>query len=639
MIKLNNLSLDFTGNIIFQNISLQVKKTDRIGLIGNNGSGKTTLLNLLSKKIIPTDGSISQDKDLKIAYLPQELYFNSDISLKNFVIGNNSELVELDKRIDEIKNMLSKVKLEKKQFELLNELEEIQYKNNNMNILKLEINSEKIMKGLGFTNTDFTKNINNFSGGWKMRAELSRLLVLKPDVILLDEPTNHLDLPAIIWFENFLSTTKCTIILVSHDTKFLNKNINRIFDISQNTIKDFKGNYSKYIIYREKEIERQIKQKKNQDKYIKQANILIDKFRYKKNKAAFAQTLIKRLKKMDKIEIDEFDISSIRFQFPVPLHCGKIIFQSNKLKKSFGDNIVFENLDLDIYNGDRIAFVGKNGCGKTTLTKIINGELDFEGNIKKGEKVIINYFAQNQNELLDSNMTIIDYIENIPSEKTGAELRGLLGAFLFSGDAVYKKIKVLSGGEKARLSLCGLLLSPSNVIILDEPTNHLDIFAKDILKQALIQYSGTLILVSHDRHFLSGLTDRVIEFSDRKIREYPGDIDSYLDQQEVILEIPVKKKKKNVIVYKEKKEIDKQLRFLNKQNKNIEGKIEKIEKEIKKFNELLGEVNKGNINNQIDYNDYNRLNDSLNVQLGNWEKTQNDINGITKKKSTQISKE
>ena len=630
MIKVNNLSLDFAGNIIFKNISLQVKKTDRIGLIGNNGSGKTTLLNLLSKKIIPTDGSISQDKDIKIAYLPQELYFKSNTILKEFVIGNNSELIELDKRIDEINNKLSKEKLEKKQFELLDELEEIQYKKDSMNILKLEINSEKIMKGLGFTNTDFTKNMNNFSGGWKMRAELSRLLVLKPNIILLDEPTNHLDLPAIIWLEKFLSTTKCTIILVSHDTKFLDKNINRIFDISQSTIKDFKGNYSKYIIYREKEIERQIRQKKNQDKYIKQANMLINKFRYKKNKAAFAQTLIKRLEKMEKIEIDEFDISSISFQFPVPLHCGKIIFQSNKLKKSFGDNMVFENLDLDIYNGDRIAFVGKNGCGKTTLTKIINGELDFEGNIKKGEKVLINYFAQNQNELLDSKMTIMEYIENIPSEKTEAQLRGLLGAFLFSGDAVYKKIKVLSGGEKARLALCGLLLSPSNVIILDEPTNHLDIFAKDILKQALIQYSGTLILVSHDRHFLSGLTDRVIEFSDRKIREYPGDIDSYLDEQEVTLEIPVKKKKKNVIVYKQKKEIDKQLRFLNKQNKNIERKIENIEKEIKKFNELLSEINKGNINNQIDYNDYSRLNDLLNIQLENWEKNQNEINKITK---------
>ena len=631
MIKLNNLSLDFAGNIIFKNISLQVKKTDRIGLIGNNGSGKTTLLNLLAKKITPTAGSISQDKDLKIAYLPQELYFDSDISLKEFVIGYNSELIEIDKRIDELNNMLDKQESEKKQFKLLYELEQIQYKKDNINILKLEINSEKIMKGLGFKNTDFSKNINHFSGGWKMRAELSRLLVLKPDIILLDEPTNHLDLPAIIWLEKFLSITKCTIILVSHDTKFLNENINRIFDISQNTIKDFKGDYSKYIIHREKEIEGQIKQKKNQDKYIKQANLLIDKFRYKKNKAAFAQTLIKRLKKIDKIEIDEFDISSISFQFPIPLHCGKIIFQSNKLKKSYGKNIIFENLDLDIYNGDRIAFVGKNGYGKTTLTKIINGELDFEGNIKKGEKVIINYFAQNQNELLDPTITIIEYIENIPTEKTEAQLRGLLGAFLFSGDAIFKKIKVLSGGEKARLALCGLLLSPSNVIILDEPTNHLDIFAKDILKQALIQYSGTLILVSHDRHFLSGLTDRVIEFSDKKIREYPGDIDSYLNQQEVILEIPVKKKKKNIVIYKQKKEIDKQLRFLNKKNKNIEGKIEEIEKEIKKFNELLIEVNKENMNNEIDYNDYNTLNDLLNIQLENWEKNQNEMNKVIKK--------
>ena len=631
MIKLNDLSLDFAGNIIFKNISLHIKKSDRIGLIGNNGSGKTTLLNLLSKKINPTAGSISQNKDINIAYLPQELNFNSDFSLKEFVVGNNSELLELDKRIGEINDMLRKVQSEKKQFQLLDELEDIQYKKDKINILKLEISAEKIMKGLGFINTDFTRNINNFSGGWKMRAELSRLLVLNPDILLLDEPTNHLDLPAIIWLEKFLSATKCTIILVSHDTKFLDKNINRIFDIFQRNIKDFKGNYSKYIIYREKEIERQIRQKKNQDKYIKQANILIHKFRYKKNKAAFAQSLIKRLEKMEKIEIDEFDVSNINFHFPLPLHCGKIIFQSNNLKKSFGNNIVFEDLNLDIYNGDRLAFVGKNGCGKTTLTKIINGELDFEGNIKKGEKVIANYFAQNQNELLDPNMTIMEYIESIPSEKTVAQLRGLLGTFLFSGDAVFKKIKVLSGGEKARLSLCGLLLSPSNVIILDEPTNHLDIFAKDILKQALIDYSGTLILVSHDRNFLSGLTDRVIEFSNRKIREYPGDIDSYLDQQEVMLEIPVKKKKKNVVLYKQKKEFDKQLRFLKKQTKNIESEITKIENEIKIFNALLSEVNKkGDIHTQIDYNDYNRLNNLLNIQLENWEKNQIEINKITK---------
>ena len=635
MITLNNLSLDFAGNIIFNNVSIQIKKNDKIGLIGNNGSGKTTLLNLLSKKINPTNGTVLQEKSLKVAYLPQELNFNTNINLKEFVIGNKSRIIELDKKINEINDLLSKEKLEKKQFKLLDQLENIQHKKDSINTLELEINSEKIMKGLGFNNADLKKNVNDFSGGWKMRAELSRLLVLNPDIILLDEPTNHLDLPAIIWLEKFLNTTKLTIILVSHDTNFLNKNINRIFDISQNTITDFKGNYSKYIVYREKEIERQMKQKKNQDKYIKQANMLIDKFRYKKNKAAFAQTLIRRLKKMDKIKINNFDMSSISFQFPVPLHCGKIIFRSNKLKKVYGDNIIFENLDLDIYNGDRVSFVGKNGCGKTTLTKIINGEIDFEGDIKKGEKVIINYFAQNQNELLDSNLTIIEYIKSIPSEKNDSQLRGLLGAFLFSGDAVYKKIKVLSGGEKARLSLCGLLLSPSNVIILDEPTNHLDAFAKDILKQALLQYSGTLILVSHDRNFLRGLTDRVIEFSDKKIREYPGDIDSYLDQQEIIVDIPLiknkNKNKKNIIAYKQKKELDKKIRFLNKQNQIIETKIEKIETKIKNFNELLNKSNQENINDQIDYDSYNELNDLLNIELENWEKNQNEINEATNK--------
>mgnify|MGYP001414172153 CR=1 FL=1 len=312
------------------------------------------------------------------------------------------------------------------------------------------------------------------------------------------------------------------------------------------------------------------------------------------------------------------------------MHCGKIIFQSEELKKAFGDNIILDNLNLDIYNGDRIAFVGKNGCGKTTLTKIINGDLSFEGNIKKGEKVIINYFAQNQNELLDPEMTIMEHVENIPSQKTESQLRGLLGAFLFSGDSIYKKTKVLSGGEKARLCLCALLLSPSNVIILDEPTNHLDIFAKEILKQALIQYTGTLILVSHDRHFLSGLTDRVIEFSNQKVREYPGNIDSYLDQQEVVLEVPVKKKKSNN-EYKKKKELNKKMRYLNNKNEKIEKEIAKIELEIEEFNELLNQKHQYSDNNQIDYNDYNRLEELLNTQLENWEKNQEKIDEIKKK--------
>ena len=630
MIRINNLSLDFAGNIIFKNVSLQIRKNDKIGLIGNNGSGKTSLLNLLSKKNDPTLGSISTDKDTNIAYLPQELHFKSDVTLKEFIIGNNSELKDLDKQINKINNLLSKENSEDKQFKLLEDLDQLQYERDKINILKLEINAEKVMKGLGFSNTDFAKNINHFSGGWKMRAELSRLLVLNPDVLLLDEPTNHLDLPAIIWLEKFLSITKCAIVLVSHDTKFLDKNINRVFDVSENRIKDFKGNYSQYIIHREKDIERQIREKKNQDKYIKQANLLINKFRYKKNKAAFAQTLIKRLEKIDKIEIGQVDLSSISFSFPDPLHCGKVVFQSDRLKKAFGDKIIFDNLNLDIYRGDRVAFVGKNGCGKTTLAKIINGDLNFEGNVKKGEKVIINYFAQNQNELLDPEMTIMEHVENIPSQKTEPQLRGLLGAFLFSGDSIYKKTKVLSGGEKARLCLCTLLLSPSNVIILDEPTNHLDIFAKDILKQALIQYTGTLILVSHDRHFLSGLTDRVVEFTNQKVREYPGDIDGYLDRQEVVLEeTPVKKKKSNN-QYKEKKELNKKLRYLNNKNEKIEKEIAKIELEIKEFNELLNQKHQYSDNDQIDYNNHSRLEELLNVQLENWAINQEEIEKIKK---------
>ena len=538
MIRLNNISIDYGGEYLFKNISLLIKKNDRIGLIGNNGSGKTTLLKILAKQQEVSSGNIQQENNLKICYLAQDLSLNSDMTLKDYTMGSAQEIKLLESKLVELNEKLKNTKEEKNQIILLEHIDNIHLKIDRINVLRREIISEKIMKGLGFIDTDFNKKVNTFSGGWKMRAELSRILIEEPDIILLDEPTNHLDLPAILWLEKFLKSTKCSIILVSHDIDFLNKNVNRIFDISNKTIKDFNGNYSRYIIHREQEIERQIREKKNQDKYIKQANTLIEKFRYKKNKAAFAQTLIRRLKKMEKIEVDDLDVSKLSFQFPEPMQCGKIIFKSDSLQKSYGEKKVISNLSLDIYNGDRIAFVGKNGCGKTTLTKIINGEIDFEGKVKLGPKVAVSYFAQNQNDLLDPNLEIIEYVESIQSDKTSTQLRGLLGAFLFSGDDIYKKIKVLSGGEKARLSLCGLLLSQSNVIILDEPTNHLDVFAKEILKQALIQYTGTLIVVSHDRDFLSGLTDRVIEFTENKIREYPGDIDTYLKEKTIEIEIP-----------------------------------------------------------------------------------------------------
>ena len=619
MINLNKLSLDFAGDSIFDDLSIQINKFDKIGLIGKNGAGKTTFLNLVSNKISPTSGSILINKNIKISYLPQDLNFDSDIRLKDYVVGTKAELLKINNEIDLLNEKILNTNSQKEQLKLINDLEFYQIKKDKINPLNLEINAEKIMKGLGFTDIDFSKPINQFSGGWKMRAELSRLLLQEPDVLLLDEPTNHLDLPSIIWLEKFLNNTKCSIILVSHDIQFLDKNINRVFDISNNSIKDFKGNYSKYIVFRESEIDRQIKHKKNQDKYIKQANLLIDKFKYKKNKATFAQTLIRRLEKMDKIEVDEVDVSSINFQFPEPLHCGKIIFQLNDIEKKFGEKIILKDLNLDVYKGDKIAFVGQNGCGKTTLTKIINNELTCKGDCKIGNNVVINYFAQNQNELFDLNTSVLDYIENIPSSKTTSQLRGLLGSFLFAGDDVYKKIKVLSGGEKARLALCGLLLTPSNVLILDEPTNHLDMFAKEILKKALIQYEGTLILVSHDRDFLSDITDRVLEFTNLKIREFPGDINTYLDQNELVIEKSQKKKKNNKEKYLQQKDFKKKKRSLKKENDIIEKNIKSVENKINKFNESL---NDKNFTNEINYDDYNKLNELLHNEMEKWEEIQ-----------------
>ena len=632
MIRLNNISIDYGGTYLFKNISLLIKKNDRIGLIGNNGSGKTTLLKILAKQEEVSTGNIQQDNNLKISYLPQDLSLNSNMTLKDYTMGSSEKIKSLEDELNRLNDQIEHRKEEKDQLILFEQIDNVYQRIDRINVLKREIVSEKIMKGLGFLDIEFNNKVNTLSGGWKMRAELSRILIEDPDIILLDEPTNHLDLPAILWLEKFLKTTKCTIILVSHDIDFLDKNVNRILNISNKTIKDFNGNYSRYVIHREHEIERQVREKKNQDKYIKQANSLIEKFRYKKNKAAFAQTLLRRLKRMEKIEVENLDVANLSFQFPEPLQCGKIIFKSDSVSKSYGEKKVINNLNLDIYNGDRIAFVGKNGCGKTTLTKIINGEIDFEGKIKMGPKVAVSYFAQNQNDLLDPNSEIIEYVESIQSDKTSTQLRGLLGAFLFSGDDIYKKIKVLSGGEKARLALCGLLLSQSNVIILDEPTNHLDVFAKDILKQALIQYSGTLILVSHDRDFLTGLTDRVIEFTEDKIREYPGDIDSYLQEKTFEIEIPAKKKDKKVDKYKIKKKLDSKLRKLNKDNLKIEEVIVSIEKEIRLFNDMLSNKESIAEESKIDYDDYNRLNKRLNEQMANWEKIQMEIDDIKNQK-------
>ena len=634
MISVENISVEFSGKYIFKDVSIRIKKGDRIGLVGNNGVGKTTFLRLISNNQTPSNGRILITKDIEIGYLPQEIYFYKNIELKKIVIGNNKNLKLIESQINDINKTLENNNIEvKQQIFLINKLDDLHEKLNIIQLQNKEVLAEKVMKGLGFKRSDFNRKISEFSGGWRMRAELSRLLVSEPNILLLDEPTNHLDLSSIIWLEKFLLKSNCVIILVSHDKKFIDKIINRTFEVSNARIKEFSGNYTKYINHREKEVLTQIKEKKKQDSYRKNSIKLIEKFRYKKNKAVFAQTLIQRLEKLEKIEIDDFDISKISFDFPQPTHCGQLVYKCSQLSKYFDKKMVFENVELDIYKGDKVAFVGKNGFGKTTLTKIINKEESYDGKSKIGENVEVNYFAQNQNELLDKESTIIGYLENSSPDKKKSELRGLLGAFLFSGDDILKKIKVLSGGEKARLALCSLLLIPGNLLILDEPTNHLDMFAKDILKLALKKYKGTVIIVSHDRDFLSGLAERVIEFKNGRVREFPGDIDIYLNQNndENIIKSKIHKNlkiKNGKLIYQEKKRLEKVIRQLNKKNDNLEIKINELEIKISDFNVKIQNRDDGN----IDYNQFKQLNDSLNYKMKKWEQLQEVIHKALKEK-------
>ena len=634
MISVENISVEFSGKYIFKDVSIRIKKGDRIGLVGNNGVGKTTFLRLISNNQTPSNGRILITKDIEIGYLPQEIYFYKNIELKKIVIGNNKNLKLIESQINDINKTLENNNIEvKQQIFLINKLDDLHEKLNIIQLQNKEVLAEKVMKGLGFKRSDFNRKISEFSGGWRMRAELSRLLVSEPNILLLDEPTNHLDLSSIIWLEKFLLKSNCVIILVSHDKKFIDKIINRTFEVSNARIKEFSGNYTKYINHREKEVLTQIKEKKKQDSYRKNSIKLIEKFRYKKNKAVFAQTLIQRLEKLEKIEIDDFDISKISFDFPQPTHCGQLVYKCSQLSKYFDKKMVFENVELDIYKGDKVAFVGKNGFGKTTLTKIINKEESYDGKSKIGENVEVNYFAQNQNELLDKESTIIGYLENSSPDKKKSELRGLLGAFLFSGDDILKKIKVLSGGEKARLALCSLLLIPGNLLILDEPTNHLDMFAKDILKLALKKYKGTVIIVSHDRDFLSGLAERVIEFKNGRVREFPGDIDIYLNQNndENIIKSKIHKNlkiKNGKLIYQEKKRLEKVIRQLNKKNDNFEIKINELEIKISDFNVKIQNRDDGN----IDYNQFKQLNDSLNYKMKKWEQLQEVIHKALKEK-------
>ncbi len=595
MLNIHNLSVSFGGEYLFEEISFRLNGGDRVGLIGKNGAGKSTLLKLLTKDMPYDSGTIATEKDVKIGFLRQDIDFEQGRTVLEEAYQAFVEIKELELKLETINTQLAeRTDYESDSYnQLIVDLSDITQHYEILGGYNYEGETEKILQGLGFKRTDFNKKTDTFSGGWRMRIELAKLLLQSNDVLLLDEPTNHLDIESIIWLENFLTNYSGAVVIVSHDKMFLDNVTNRTIEISLGRIYDYNKPYSKYLVLRSEMKQQQLNAQKNQDKEIQQAERLIEKFRAKSTKASMAQSLIKKLDKMERIEVDQDDNSVMSLRFPISITPGKVVTEIEGLSKSYGENHVLDNLNLLIERNSKTAFVGQNGQGKSTLAKIMVGEIEYEGTLKLGHNVEIGYFAQNQAEYLDGNKTVLDTMIDAANEKNRSKVRDILGSFLFRGDEVEKFVKVLSGGERNRLALAKMLLQPFNVLVMDEPTNHLDIKSKNVLKQALNSFEGTLILVSHDRDFLQGLTNKVYEFKDRKIKEYLGDIEYYLEQRKA-QDFRAIEKKNEIKITKEKPnkaknsfQDQKKLKSLKNKLSTIESKIATQEKEIAEIDHQL----------------------------------------------------
>ncbi len=583
MLNVHDLSVSFMGTDLFSGITFKLIKGDRIGLIGKNGAGKSTLLKVLAKDIESSGGTLAFDKDVRIGFLRQDIDFVQGRTILEEAYQAFTEIKEIELELDEINRQLAeRTDYESEAYnQLIIDLNEKTERYELLGGYNYQGETEKILQGLGFQREDFNKLTDTFSGGWRMRIELAKLLLQNNDVLLLDEPTNHLDIESIIWLENFLKGYAGAIVLVSHDKMFLDNVTNRTIEISLGQIYDYKKPYSEFLKLRAEIKEKQLQAQKNQQKEIEHTEKLIEKFRAKANKASMAQSLIKKLDKVERIEVDQDDNAVMNVRFEISKEPGKIIIEAENLAKSYGKKEVLKDVDLLIERNSRIAFVGQNGQGKSTLAKMMVGEIPFEGNLKLGHNVEIGYFAQNQSEELPPEKTVLEIMEDAANDTNRIKVRDMLGAFLFGGEAVDKKAKVLSGGERNRLALCKLLLSPFNVLIMDEPTNHLDIASKNVLKKALQNFDGTLIVVSHDRDFLQGLTTTVYGFKDREIKEYLGDIDYFLEQHK--MENLRDAEKRTVIANEKdtsKKEAYQLSRAQEKELKKLKNKLNKIENEI-----------------------------------------------------------
>lgn len=644
MIAINNLSIHFTGDYIFNEVSFIINDRDRIGLVGKNGAGKTTLLRIIAGEMEPEKGNLVITSGHTIGYLPQEMSPGSTRSILEESMMAFKETVELEKKIHKYTEEISN-RTDYDSEEYLSLIHKLSDANERVHLLggnTIHEQCEKILTGLGFERKDFNRPLNEFSSGWQMRVELAKILLSRPNCVLLDEPTNHLDIESIQWLEDFLSNYPGAVILVSHDRAFLDSVTNRTIEISLGKIYDYPASYSEYVEMRSLRMESEVASFNNQQRQIAQIERFIERFRYKSTKARQVQSRVKQLEKIERVEIDEIDESSINFKFPPAPHSGKIVVESHNLSKKYGNHSVLKDLNIIITKGEKIAFVGRNGEGKTTLSKIISQRLDYHGELKLGHQVIIGYYAQNQHEMLDGNKTVFETVDEIAVGDTRPRLRGLLGNFLFSGDSIDKKVKVLSGGEKSRLSLARLLLTPANLLILDEPTNHLDMRSKDILKNALLQYEGTLILVSHDRDFLSGLTNRVFEFRKKTIREYIGDVYDFLESRKLenLKQLEIQKTGQlnqgkdeptdSKIQWEKRKDVEREQRRISNLIKKSEDHIEFLENEIKQRDELLlnPETYKDFMASREKYMEYEKMKKDLEAEMKNWEKLSEELENM-----------
>ena len=611
MISIEGLSVAFGGNTLFDNITYVINKKDRIALVGKNGAGKSTMLKIIAGLQAPTSGNVNMPKDLTVGYLPQQMNLSDTRTVMEEAEQAFSYIFELHSRIERMNTELSEsTDYESEYYQEL--IERVSNANEQLALIgasNYQAEIEKTLIGLGFTREDFGRDTSEFSGGWRMRIELAKLLLQRPDVLLLDEPTNHLDIESIQWLESFLSTRANAVVLVSHDRAFIDNVTTRTIEISLGRIYDYQVNYSRYVVLRQERLEQQMRAYENQQKQIQDTEAFIERFRYKATKSVQVQSRIKQLAKLERVEVDEVDTSRLNLKFPPAPRSGDYPIIAEGVGKNYGSHVVFSNATFTIKRGEKVAFVGKNGEGKSTLVKCIMGEIPYTGTLKIGHNVKIGYFAQNQASLLDESITVFDTIDRVAVGDIRTKIRDILGAFMFGGEASDKKVKVLSGGEKTRLAMIRLLLEPVNLLILDEPTNHLDMRTKDVLKQAIRDFNGTVILVSHDREFLDGLVSKVYEFGGGQVREHLGGIYDFLESRkldslrELEQRATVSKTEKDgniskdsaspakseysKLSYEEQKEFARRLRKAEKVVADIESEIAGLEKRIAEVEEKL----------------------------------------------------